>query len=65
VPATDASKLAKAAQLDVDEVVIDLEDSIPKELKNDATRRSVAEAVAKLPWRAASVAVRVNATDTP
>ena len=65
VPATSLAKLEKAAGLDVDEVVIDLEDAVPASLKTDETRRQVADAIARLAWRAPTLAVRVNALDTP
>jgi len=56
--------LEKAARLEVDEVVIDLEDAVPAAQKTDATRRQVAEALRRTDWRAGIKAVRVNAPDT-
>ena len=61
VPATSWSKLEKAAGLDVDEVVIDLEDAVPVSLKTDETRRRAVDAITGFAWRAPTVAVRVNA----
>jgi citrate lyase subunit beta/citryl-CoA lyase len=55
--------LAKARTLPADEVIIDLEDAIPP-VEKTATRRRVAEALLG-EWRAATVAVRVNAVGTP
>ena len=65
VPATSWPKLEKAAGLDVDEVVIDLEDAVPVSLKTDKTRRQAVDAIARLAWRAPTLAVRVNAFGTP
>ena len=65
VPATSWPKLEKAAGLDVDEVVIDLEDAVPASLKTDQTRRQAADVIARLAWRAPTLAVRVNAFGTP
>jgi citrate lyase subunit beta/citryl-CoA lyase len=65
VPGNSPSKLARAASTDADEVILDLEDSIPAEQKNDRTRALVAAAVAGSEWRAPTVAVRVNGLATP
>jgi citrate lyase subunit beta/citryl-CoA lyase len=51
--------LDKARTLDVDQVVIDLEDSVPAELKNDARRQAVL-ALTRSEWKARSLALRVN-----
>jgi citrate lyase subunit beta / citryl-CoA lyase len=59
VPADDARKLEKAAGIDVDEVVLDLEDAVAPERK-DAAREVLARAFRDHDWRAATVAVRVN-----
>jgi citrate lyase subunit beta/citryl-CoA lyase len=59
VPGDDEHKLAKAAGLVVDEVILDLEDAVAAERKDDA-RETVARALRDLHWRAATVAVRVN-----
>jgi citrate lyase subunit beta/citryl-CoA lyase len=56
--------LEKAASLDVDEVILDLEDSVPHDLKTDATRKAVADALGQRDWRARIRAVRVNAPGT-
>lgn len=63
VPAIDRRKVEKAANIDVDEVVLDLEDAVPASLKGEARAAAVA-AVTGLRWRAATVAVRVNAFDS-
>jgi len=52
--------LAKAQELSVDEAIIDLEDSVPDELKAGA-REAVVEALRDGEWRAPLVAVRINA----
>jgi citrate lyase subunit beta / citryl-CoA lyase len=59
VPGDDERKLAKAAQLDADEVILDLEDAVAPDRKVIA-RDLVARALADLDWRAPTVAVRVN-----
>lgn len=56
--------LAKAAGLEVDEVVIDLEDAVAPAAKAEARDAAVA-ALEKLSWRAGSLAVRVNPPGTP
>lgn len=60
VPASEASKVAKAMALVVDEVVVDLEDAVAPDHKYGAR-----EAVARLrPREIGELAVRVNAVDT-
>lgn len=59
VPGDDERKLAKAAGLAVDEVIVDLEDAVGPERK-DAAREVALRAVRDLAWRAATVAIRVN-----
>lgn len=64
VPARPSRKLEKAVGLEPDEIVIDLEDSVPAELKAEA-RTAVADALARGEFAAASVSVRVNGVETP
>jgi len=59
VPGDDERKLAKAAALEPDEVILDLEDAVAPERK-DGARETVARALRDLEWRAGTVAVRVN-----
>jgi citrate lyase subunit beta/citryl-CoA lyase len=59
VPGDDERKLAKAAGIAADEVVLDLEDAVAPERK-DGARETVARALRDLEWRAPTVAVRVN-----
>jgi citrate lyase subunit beta / citryl-CoA lyase len=59
VPGDDERKLAKAAGLEPDEVILDLEDAVPPARK-DAAREIVLRALRDLEWQAATVAVRVN-----
>ena len=59
VPGDDERKLAKAAGLAVDEVILDLEDAVAPERKTEA-RELVARALGGAPWRARTVAIRVN-----
>lgn len=62
VPGGDARKLDKAASIEIDEIVLDLEDSVPAAAK-DRARDMVAAATSTL--AADSIAVRVNAIGTP
>jgi citrate lyase subunit beta/citryl-CoA lyase len=62
VPGVDERKITKAGALDVDEIVLDLEDSVPPPGKDEA-RATVGRALAGL--RERRVAVRVNAVGTP
>ena len=59
VPGDDARKLAKAATIVVDEVVLDLEDAVAAAQK-DLARETVARALRDHDWRAGTVAIRVN-----
>jgi len=61
VPATNARALAKAASLDCDAVVIDLEDAVGP-VDKDAARAAMREALPAFGGRAA---VRINSRDTP
>jgi citrate lyase subunit beta / citryl-CoA lyase len=63
VPGDDERKLAKAAGLAVDEVILDLEDAVAPDRK-DVARETVARALRDLDWRAGTVAVRVNRGDS-
>jgi citrate lyase subunit beta / citryl-CoA lyase len=63
VPATSGRFLASAALAAADEVVIDLEDSVPLEAKTDETRARVVDALSRS-WSAPAVSVRVNAPGT-
>jgi citrate lyase subunit beta/citryl-CoA lyase len=64
VPARPARKLEKAGQLVADEIILDLEDSVPAGDKAEA-RAAVAEALATGAWASATISVRVNGTATP
>ena len=59
VPGDDEAKLAKAAGIEADEVILDLEDAVAPERK-DRARELVERALAELEWRAPTVAIRVN-----
>ncbi len=56
--------LAKARTLPADEVVIDLEDAVVPDQKEEA-RATTVSALSEAGWRARSIAVRVNGTGTP
>jgi citrate lyase subunit beta / citryl-CoA lyase len=62
VPGSSERKLAKAAQLAADEVVIDLEDAVAVAAKDEARAATVA---ALATWTEPTVAVRVNGPGTP
>jgi citrate lyase subunit beta/citryl-CoA lyase len=64
VPGSSEAMLAKAALLPVDEVVIDLEDSVAPAAKGEA-RDVVAGLLARDAMPAPAVAVRINAIDSP
>ncbi|MGH2988612.1 MAG: HpcH/HpaI aldolase/citrate lyase family protein [Solirubrobacterales bacterium] len=64
VPASSAKMLAKAPALPADEVVLDLEDSVPPDGK-DRARDAAAAALAQDGWTAATVSVRINGVGTP
>src|SRR5437763_15160117 len=59
VPGDDEHKLAKAASIVVDEVILDLEDAVAPE-RRDGARDTVARALRDLDWTAQTVAIRVN-----
>ncbi len=59
VPGDDERKLTKAAQVPVDELILDLEDAVARDRK-DVARELVARLLAELDWCATTVAVRVN-----
>jgi citrate lyase subunit beta/citryl-CoA lyase len=61
VPGVSEKMLEKARTLEADEIVIDLEDSVPTDLKAQA-REQVCAALRAGDWRAPTVAVRINAT---
>ena len=56
--------LDKAHTLEADEIIIDLEDSVPADRKAEA-RAQVCDALRSGEWRANTLAVRINATTSP
>lgn len=64
VPGHSARLHASAAVCAADEVIFDLEDAVAPEAK-DRARKQVAQTLADPVWAGRSVAVRVNALDTP
>src|SRR5579862_7446664 len=64
VPGTSERFLAKATSLDADELLLDLEDAAAPGEK-DLARATVVEALRTLDFGDRTIAVRVNATDTP
>ncbi len=63
VPGVSAKMLDRARALPADEIVIDLEDSVPPGAKDEA-RAAVVAALGAGDWQAATVAVRINALDS-
>jgi citrate lyase subunit beta / citryl-CoA lyase len=64
VPGSSERFLAKAPQLEADEVFLDLEDAVAPDEK-DGARERVIEALRSLDFGDTTVVVRVNGTDTP
>src|SRR3954451_7023189 len=64
VPGSNERFIAKAVDLDADEVFLDLEDAVAPNEK-DSARGRVIEALRSLDFGAMTVVVRVNGTDTP
>ncbi|HET7119756.1 MAG TPA: CoA ester lyase [Solirubrobacterales bacterium] len=64
VPASSPRKLEKAAGLAADELVLDLEDAVAVAAKDEA-RAAAVEALADPRWSGRTLAVRVNAAQTP
>jgi citrate lyase subunit beta / citryl-CoA lyase len=64
VPGSSERFLAKAPQLEADEVFLDLEDAVAPDEK-DGARERVIEALRTLDFGETTVVVRVNGTDTP
>src|SRR5215213_7647243 len=64
VPGSNERFIAKAADLDADEVFLDLEDAVAPNEK-DRARERVIEALRTLDFGSKTVVVRVNGTDTP
>lgn len=63
VPGSSEKMLAKARILPADEVIIDLEDSVAPQIKDD-TRAAVAAAIRAGGWHARTLTVRINAPTT-
>jgi len=64
LPATNAKALAKARTLPADIVILDLEDSVAPEAKEEA-RAAAVVAVREGGWGQCEVAIRANGLDTP
>src|SRR3954453_22696596 len=64
VPGSNERFIAKAVDLDADEIFLDLEDAVAPNEK-DSARGRVIEALCSLDFGAKTVVVRVNGTDTP
>jgi malyl-CoA/(S)-citramalyl-CoA lyase len=64
VPATAPKFFAKAAASAADIVMLDLEDSVPVDGKDQAREHAIA-ALRELDWRGKTVSLRINGLDTP
>src|SRR5437016_13142018 len=63
VPANNPRIIAKAATLDADSIVFDLEDGVPDEEKASA-RKGLPSAIGETDWERRVIAVRINALGT-
>ena len=63
VPASSKKMIEKAASINVDGVILDLEDSVAPEQKESA-RDQIIDGLTQLDWKASSISVRINATST-
>lgn len=63
LPASNSRAIAKARGLDCDAVILDLEDAVAPDAKNEA-RAAAVEAVREGGWGHREIVVRVNAADT-
>ena len=64
VPANNPRMIQKAATLDADSLIFDLEDAVPPEQKAEA-RGTLRAELARFDWATREVCVRVNARTTP
>lgn len=64
MPASNPRAIEKAAALPADVIILDLEDAVASESKDEARSRAV-EAVRARPFGSREVVVRINALDTP
>lgn len=64
VPATNGQALKKAQNLACDALIIDLEDSVAPEMKNQAREQAI-DALQRYGYGAREIVVRVNGLDTP
>jgi citrate lyase subunit beta/citryl-CoA lyase len=63
VPGNNQKMIAKASTLDADSVILDLEDAVPEERKEEA-RRTVARLSRELDWGRRELCVRINPRET-
>ena len=64
MPANNPRMIAKAAVIEADSIVFDLEDAVPQEEK-EAARQSLGSALRKGDWGRRELGVRMNAPGTP
>lgn len=63
VPGSSSKMLARAAVLDCDAVILDLEDSVAPNAKSEA-RQQIIAAMMTFDWRPKTISLRINAVDT-
>ena len=63
VPASSKKMIEKASSMKVDGVILDLEDSVAPDQKKFA-RYQIIDGLKQLDWKASSVSIRINATNT-
>ena len=63
VPGDSEKMLAKAQNINCDQIILDLEDSVAFESKARA-RHNISEAIGSKSFVAKTISVRINATDT-
>jgi citrate lyase beta subunit len=64
VPANREKMISKAFKLDADVIMLDLEDSVPVNEKEEARKRAIST-LREQDWRGKVRSVRINAMDTP
>src|SRR6266571_5325347 len=64
VPGNNPRMIAKAAAIEADSILFDLEDAVPSDEKESA-RRSLGSALRKADWGHRELGVRINAPGTP
>jgi malyl-CoA/(S)-citramalyl-CoA lyase len=64
VPASDERKIGTALRAGADEVVLDLEDAVAPDQKEQA-RKNIVQGINEIDWGTKTLSVRINGLDTP